>query len=412
MLLDGEPVGHAGDIVAHHAGAPGRLEVLQAAVPLRRQDVGFFQEQGEHLGQNTARLAARAIDLPVAVHPLVQERPKPREPLDHVVRKGHQGDVQHPHVLGVLDPGGDHPPRRFRHHVFHHLADHPANRLQAGQAVVDVRIVLAHASQHGADQRHVHQVGQGEQPRLHAIVDVVVVVGDVIGQGGHLRFGRGPGVQAQRVLGVIVRHPLPRRPRQFVGHRPVVLDHPLQGLPGQVQADEGGIAALQHRHHPEGLGVVVKAAPRRHLPFQLVLAGVAERRMAQVVRQSHGLGQVRIQLQRRGHRAGDLRHLQRVGQAGAVVVALVRHEHLGLFLQAAKSGGVDDAVAVAGEGRARGALGAAKAPALGVGGVFGIGGAARHLVVRGHPPPVPFAFAPLRGAVVTSYKEPRVIISP
>ena len=59
----------------------------------------------------------------------------------------------------------------------------------------------------------------------------------------------------------------------------------------------------------------------------------------------------------RGERAGDLRHLQRVGQAGAEVVALVGHEDLGLLLQPPERRAVDDPVAVAGEGRAGAALG-------------------------------------------------------
>ena len=48
---------------------------------------------------------------------------------------------------------------------------------------------------------------------------------------------------------------------------------------------------------------------------------------------------------------------RRVREAGAVVVALVEHEHLGLVGQAAEGGGVHDAVAVALEGGAHGAGG-------------------------------------------------------
>src|SRR5262249_48711024 len=61
--------------------------------------------------------------------------------------------------------------------------------------------------------------------------------------------------------------------------------------------------------------------------------------------------------QRAGERSGDLRDLERVGEPGAVVVALVRDEHLGLVRQPAERGRMDDAVAVAAEiaaGPARG----------------------------------------------------------
>ena len=77
--------------------------------------------------------------------------------------------------------------------------------------------------------------------------------------------------------------------------------------------------------------------------------------MAEVVGQRDGLRQVLVEIQRPGHRAGDLRHLDGMGQTGPVVVALVVDEDLGLVLQAPEGGGMDDAVAIAlkgGAGRA------------------------------------------------------------
>ncbi len=68
------------------------------------------------------------------------------------------------------------------------------------------------------------------------------------------------------------------------------------------------------------------------------------------------LGQVLVELKRPRHGACDLRHLEAVGQAGAVVIALVIDEHLGLVGQAPERGRMQDAVAVPGvkaAGRAR-----------------------------------------------------------
>ena len=87
-----------------------------------------------------------------------------------------------------------------------------------------------------------------------------------------------------------------------------------------------------------------------------LLAGVAERRVPEVVPERDRLGQVLVQLQRAGHRARDPDHLQRVRQARAVVVALRRDEHLRLVLEPAERLGVDDAVAIALERRAQRAL--------------------------------------------------------
>ena len=77
------------------------------------------------------------------------------------------------------------------------------------------------------------------------------------------------------------------------------------------------------------------------------LAGVAERAVAEVVRQRHRLGQILVDAERPRQRAGDLRHLERVGEPGAVVVALEVDEDLRLVLEPAERGRVDDPVAVA-----------------------------------------------------------------
>ena len=69
--------------------------------------------------------------------------------------------------------------------------------------------------------------------------------------------------------------------------------------------------------------------------------------MAEVVRQANGFDQVFVRAQRAGNGAPDLGHFQGVGEAGAVIIALVVDEYLGFIFQAAESRGVKDAVAVA-----------------------------------------------------------------
>ena len=69
------------------------------------------------------------------------------------------------------------------------------------------------------------------------------------------------------------------------------------------------------------------------------------------------LGQVLVETERPGHRASDPARLQRVGQAGAVVIALGGDEDLCLVLQPAEGLRVDDPVAVALERRAHRAVG-------------------------------------------------------
>src|SRR5262245_29454549 len=78
--------------------------------------------------------------------------------------------------------------------------------------------------------------------------------------------------------------------------------------------------------------------------------------MAEVVCQGQGLAQVLVEAERSAERTGDLDHFQRMGEARAIVVALVEHEHLGLVLEPAEGGRMDDAVAIAPERVAAGAL--------------------------------------------------------
>ena len=102
---------------------------------------------------------------------------------------------------------------------------------------------------------------------------------------------------------------------------------------------------LQLVHHPHALLVVFKAAGAQSV--QRTLARVAEGRVPQIVPQGNGLGQVLVQAQRPGDGAGDLVHLQRVGEPGAVVVALGRKEHLRFLFQPPEGLAVDDPVPVA-----------------------------------------------------------------
>ena len=90
-----------------------------------------------------------------------------------------------------------------------------------------------------------------------------------------------------------------------------------------------------------------------------LLAGVAEGRVAEVVREHHRLGEVLVHAQRARDGARDLAALERVREPVPVVVALVVDEDLRLVLEPAERARVHDAVAVALERGAVGVLGLA-----------------------------------------------------
>uniref|UniRef100_A0A0N5A0R2 Phenol hydroxylase n=1 Tax=Parastrongyloides trichosuri TaxID=131310 RepID=A0A0N5A0R2_PARTI len=328
----------------------------------------------------------------------------------HAARELHQSLGRVTHVLDCLDLVSGQTGLGLDQDVIDHDADHPAHGLQPQHPLVDVGPIGARTGDAAPDQRHIGQIGQAEQPRLHPVIHVVVVIGDVIGDGRALGLQRGEGAKPQVPVGRPARRiggdRLPRRVRQQVRHRTVVLDHALDRLPAQVQAGEAGIAGFQLGYDAEALDVVIKAAERLHLFMQFVLARMAERRVSQIVGQGDRLGQIVVQPQGVGQRSGDLRHLKTVRQPGAIMVALMRHKDLRLLLQATEGGGVDDAVAVAGEGGA-GAAGGLEDMTTATGGVvFGVGSAGLAQIVR------PFGEAaglrdgdrPLRTPVRPSYR--------
>ncbi len=105
--------------------------------------------------------------------------------------------------------------------------------------------------------------------------------------------------------------------------------------------------------------------------FERVLAGMPEGRVAEIVAKRDRFREIVVEPQGASERARDLRHLDRVGEAGAEMVALVIDEHLRLVGEPAEGGRMDDAVAVALEvgPRRRGRLGDQAARPRGVGGV-------------------------------------------
>ncbi|SUE42435.1 Uncharacterised protein [Ralstonia mannitolilytica] len=194
-------------------------------------------------------------------------------------------------------------------------------------------------------QRHILELLQRDQPRAQAVVDIVVVVGHLIGEVGKLCLERG-------LL------PLEEPPPQIAERGRIVaramLEDALARLERQVQAVKAAVALFQPVHHQQALQVVLETAVRLHAIVERILACVAERRVAQVVRERDGLHQVFVQPQAARDRPGDLRHLKAVRQARAKQVALVVDEDLCLVFEPPEGRAVDDAVAIALELGARG----------------------------------------------------------
>jgi hypothetical protein len=73
---------------------------------------------------------------------------------------------------------------------------------------------------------------------------------------------------------------------------------------------------------------------------------MAEGRVAKVMSQGHGVGEILVGAKVLAHAPGDLGHFQSVGQPGSIVVAFVISEDLGFVLEAPEGFGMDDPVSV------------------------------------------------------------------
>ena len=116
-----------------------------------------------------------------------------------------------------------------------------------------------------------------------------------------------------------------------------------------LQAD---VTAIQHVHDAHGMHVVVEIAPGALVVAlrQEALAGVAERRVAQVVPQRDGLDQLAVQPQQPSDVARDAADQLHVQASAADIVVFHQAEHLRFAGVAVVSGNVDDLVDVAREG--------------------------------------------------------------
>jgi hypothetical protein len=223
--------------------------------------------------------------------------------------------------------------------------DHAAHRLVDQAASADLRKGAAHLGDMPHPDAYFIELVQRDQSGAQAVVYVMVVVADLVGQVAQLRFERGLRTldEAPAKLAQLVR--LFRR---------AMLENAFARLVGQVEAVEGAIALLQQIDGAQALQVVLEAAMLPHASIQRILPGVAEWRMAQVVGQRDGFGQILVQLHRTRQRAGDLRDLYAVRQARAKQVAFMIDEDLGLVFETAERRRMHDAIAVALEFAARG----------------------------------------------------------
>ena len=231
-------------------------------------------------------------------------------------------------------------------HVVHLRAEHAADRLKQQTPLQrwlrEIRVLGLRRSPVRVKQGNIAQLRQSDQAGPHAIINVVRVVGNLVGQIAQLGLqtwllpAQEPpayttGLGHLQLLGMLAR---------------TMFEDALPRLKGEIEAVVLGVPFFEPIHHAQALQVVLKTPKPGHAAMQRILPRMPKRRMPQVMGQRNRLDQVLVDLQRPRNGPPELRHLQRVGQPGAEQIPLVVEEHLRLVDQAPERRGMHDPITV------------------------------------------------------------------
>ena len=319
MFFEQVAVGHAGQVVADGAvqavgGDAFRGGVAEQFWP---REVGL-----ENIAQQRTGALVRTRHARMVVEVRVEKFPQRAVRLE---QRGAVADERRglaAHVVGARHFRGGDEFRAGRDHVLHLPVDDAADDVAAQFLAGEFGEMRAHFLVAVLPRGLLGELLGRDEVEVEAVVEVVAVVGDLVGEVGDLRFERGAG----KLPAISLRGR--RRVVEFG-----VLLQTLAHFPREIQAGKARVFLLDEFDDAEALAVVLEAAVVAHQAVQQLLAAVAERRMPEVVGERDGFGEVFIQPQRAGDGAADGRHLDGVGQARAEVVAGAVEKDLRLVLE-------------------------------------------------------------------------------
>ncbi len=120
----------------------------------------------------------------------------------------------------------------------------------------------------------------------------------------------------------------------------------LENFPGKIQAGETGIFFLQLFHDPQAVRIVFKTAVAFHQAGEHRFRFMPKGRVAEIVRERDGLGEVGVQAERAGNVARDGGDFNSMRQPCTQMIPGAVEKHLGLVFETAESARMDDPVAV------------------------------------------------------------------
>ena len=173
----------------------------------------------------------------------------------------------------------------------------------------------------------------GEETRLNAVIKVMAVIGDFIGEVGDLSLKAGIG-KVELAVGR----------RRVAGG--VMFGEAFADFPSKIEAGEVRVFVFEELDDAEALTVVFEAAGLGHELVEGLLAFVAEGGVAEVVGKGDGFGKVFVEVEGLGEVSGNGGDFDGMGKACAKEAAGAVKEDLGFVAELAKRARVDDSVAV------------------------------------------------------------------
>src|SRR5262245_30260693 len=234
-------IGHSGDEIGDVAGKGAGALRRRSVAPVGRKGVGRGAVALEQVADHARGVGHDADDALMPIDAGEEKGAQYIEVAAHRVGEGDDG------VRRMADVGGAFRRKRLKPSptlggcVFDHRADEAANGFVEEPRAVDAGIGFAHIGERARRDRHFGKLGEGEEAGSVAVVDVVIVVGDVIGERRSLRLDRGEGCKLEVLPCAVFADRLGHGAafkRMLTRQRTVVLDQAFERLPGEVEAVE------------------------------------------------------------------------------------------------------------------------------------------------------------------------------
>jgi hypothetical protein len=343
ILQQDEAVRHTGDIVGHHASQPFILYLFEVA---DGQFLGIVDPMIEERGDNLFGLFMLRFERTAGVERVVEIALLLQTLGLDLWREARQPLRMPANIGETFSSDRQRIPGRGLHQIVGKDVLHQLQRLieeeffiHSGVLSLDLRVAAAENIDMLAD------VADLEQPRLHAIVEIRREIRNLVGEIDQLCLERRPLVQEifgefRMVFDVVIT-------RMF--------DDAFTYAKRQVEPAMCGVTLLEVLDDAQRVEVVVEATPvAGKAAVQRALPGVPKGRMTYIVNQRKRLRQIFVQAKRGRNGPGDLRNLDRVGQAAAKMIGGAAGKYLGLARETPEGTGLHDALAIALERRARG----------------------------------------------------------